>query len=254
MGITDYIFSTTNALNQNAIKPLYSLCCFSFSSGCTAATVIGAASYSAAAVIGSTTYSYGSAAAAKISNSIKGDHAVQKLTQQLHDQDSRSKMTQFATSCAKNAAVFTCREGLKTVPRGGPIVEIVSRSLPGSKKSENHKTEEVNALRSEIRELQAVVHKMGKEQSNAKEELNQAEAHELHTYAELEFNKHEAYRNQAAAIRFLMVKNLQKKENKQPAEYLQEMLMRGFVGTHVINDLNEIKECPRTKPSRMTED
>ncbi|XP_002526060.2 uncharacterized protein LOC8258232 isoform X1 [Ricinus communis] len=237
MGIRDYISSTANAVNENAIKPVKTFCSTSYSHG-----------HAAVTMIGKTSYSYGSAAASKIASAIRVN-AVEKVSQQLQDEDAQSKMRQFASNIATNAAGFVFREALKTLPGGGPIVEIVSRSLPDKKNLQNHKKEEAEALKSKlvdheekIKELQAVIHKMRKEQSNSKQVLNQAEVHELDD-VELEFRKLEAYKNQAAAVRFLRTIHLHSDENKQPVDQLRTMLMKGLISNHILHDINSTKKC-----------
>lgn len=85
MGLWDYISSTANSVNQNAIKPLNNF--------------------------GFTSFSYASDAFTKVRSA-----AVQNLSHSLHDHDTRSKMGQFATNFAKNTALLACREGLKIFP------------------------------------------------------------------------------------------------------------------------------------------
>ncbi|KAF2291872.1 hypothetical protein GH714_035944 [Hevea brasiliensis] len=79
----DYISSTANSTDQNVIKPLRNL--------------------------GSTSFSYASEAFTKI-----GSVAVQTISHNMYDQDTRSNIGQFATNIAKNTAVLACSEGLKT--------------------------------------------------------------------------------------------------------------------------------------------
>ncbi|XP_015579002.1 uncharacterized protein LOC8258232 isoform X2 [Ricinus communis] len=170
MGIRDYISSTANAVNENAIKPVKTFCSTSYSHG-----------HAAVTMIGKTSYSYGSAAASKIASAIRVN-AVEKVSQQLQDEDAQSKMRQFASNIATNAAGFVFREALKTLPGGWLLLELVSQSMPENKKSQNHKKKVVNALRSES-------------------ENNEDKMHELDTEENLESNKHAACKTQAPSIR-----------------------------------------------------
>ncbi|XP_062169960.1 uncharacterized protein LOC133875751 isoform X2 [Alnus glutinosa] len=76
---------------------------------------------------GSSSYDFGLAAGTKINN--VRINATQTLSQYMSDEETRSRIRQFAVDLAKNAVFYGCREGLKSVPGGTLVYEVFSRSI-----------------------------------------------------------------------------------------------------------------------------
>lgn len=132
MGIWDYINSSADLVNRRALTPAKNICW--------------------------TSYSYGRAAVTRIDTAVRVN-AIPALNQRLQDEETRSMMSHVTINCAKNAAIFAFREGVKTVPGGAPVYEIVSKSIGkkgvvGDSKEKTNKLEaEVEVLKKEINEL-----------------------------------------------------------------------------------------------------
>ncbi|CAK7326059.1 unnamed protein product [Dovyalis caffra] len=134
MGIWDHITSTADSVNRHAITPAKNICW--------------------------TSYSYGRAAVTTIDTAIRGN-AIPKLNQQLQDKETRSMMGHLATNCVKNAAVFAARESVKSVPGGGPIYDIVSKSIAKTEERVmNDYKEKTNKLEAELKELKKEINEL----------------------------------------------------------------------------------------------
>ncbi|XP_011016689.1 PREDICTED: uncharacterized protein LOC105120165 [Populus euphratica] len=132
MGIRDYINSSADLVNRRALTPAKNICW--------------------------TSYSYARAAVTRIDTAARVN-AIPELNRRLQDEETWSMMSHLTINCAKNAAIFAIREGVKTVPGGAPVYEIVSKSIGnngvvgGSKEKTNKLEAEVEVLKKEISEL-----------------------------------------------------------------------------------------------------
>ncbi|KAI9389730.1 hypothetical protein POPTR_008G084200v4 [Populus trichocarpa] len=132
MGIWDYINSSADLVNRRALTPTKNICWNSFS--------------------------YGRAAVTRIDTAVRVN-AIPALNKRLQDEETRAMMSHVTINCAKNAAIFAFREGVKIVPGGAPVYEIVSKSIgkkgvAGDSKEKTNKLEaEVEVLKKEINEL-----------------------------------------------------------------------------------------------------
>ncbi|WCJ28846.1 hypothetical protein M5689_010518 [Euphorbia peplus] len=77
---------------------------------------------------------------------------------------------QFATTFAKHAAIFACRQGLKTIPGEKPIYDIVSRSFHDSQKNDQQKKPKLGALDDQEKlDLRAVIRALEDQEKQIKE-------------------------------------------------------------------------------------
>ncbi|XP_010520895.1 PREDICTED: uncharacterized protein LOC104799910 [Tarenaya hassleriana] len=131
MGIWDTISSAGDSLRRNApgLTSVKSFCRSSYDHTCYAVAKIGSA-------VGG------------VGNAVKV-HGVDKVAQQLREEESRAAIRRFSGSFAVNAAVFAFHEGLKSIPGGAPIYGIVSRSVSACNNQPN-KQEELKELRARM--------------------------------------------------------------------------------------------------------
>ncbi|KAL5840069.1 hypothetical protein ACOSQ4_012677 [Xanthoceras sorbifolium] len=128
MGIWDHISSKTDSIKRNAphlTSSVKDLC--------------------------QNSYDHSRVAVNKIHDTVKVN-AVEKLLPHLPDEETRSKI---AADLAKNSARFAFREGLKFLPGGSMVYNIVSQShsVSGNKISKEH-SEELKDLKDKVRRLE----------------------------------------------------------------------------------------------------
>ncbi|KAL5737925.1 hypothetical protein ACOSP7_030686 [Xanthoceras sorbifolium] len=131
MGIWDHISSKTDSIKRNAphlTSSVKDLC--------------------------QNSYDHSRVAVNKIHDTVKVN-AVEKLLPHLPDEETRSKI---AADLAKNSARFAFREGLKFLPGGSMVYNIVSQShsISGNKISKEH-SEELKDLKDKVRRLEEEV-------------------------------------------------------------------------------------------------
>ncbi|XP_062169959.1 uncharacterized protein LOC133875751 isoform X1 [Alnus glutinosa] len=108
---------------------------------------------------GSSSYDFGLAAGTKINN--VRINATQTLSQYMSDEETRSRIRQFAVDLAKNAVFYGCREGLKSVPGGTLVYKAVLRSIRGEKKFDQGHELDMKALQAEVAELKETLKSAG---------------------------------------------------------------------------------------------
>ncbi|XP_065877169.1 uncharacterized protein [Euphorbia lathyris] len=245
MGIWDYISSTANTVNQYTLIPARDFCYTSFSYGQSATTkIIGAVPKLSNDELQYATTRAKNAAVFAYTEGLKTTPgaAVSKL---YNDEDARSSAAQFATTCAKNAAVFACREGLKTVPGGGPIYDIVSRSIGDSQKKDENQKPEFRALEDQgkqIKEMNELVGKM-------REEINTLKQKQVVNEIEVDDDQdrlQEASKIQAETIRFLMRKSRQSNADNQPMNLIENMMDNGLLSRYNFNTHGMPKKYPES--------
>ncbi|XP_059444293.1 uncharacterized protein LOC132176177 [Corylus avellana] len=105
---------------------------------------------------------YGSAAVTEINN------GRIKATQKLSDKKTRAKIAPIAVDLAKNAAIYSCQEGLKSIPGGTLISEIIWRSIRGEKKCECNEGV-MKALQTMVAKMEEIIKKwVGRTRKNPK--------------------------------------------------------------------------------------
>ncbi|CAA2990496.1 Hypothetical predicted protein [Olea europaea subsp. europaea] len=104
MGIRDFFNSSTEAVKRNApnFAPVKNAC--------------------------TTSYSYGSAACAKIDNTVRVK-GLKRLKQWLPDDEAKSKIGIFAVKFAKNAGLYVLHEGYKFIPGAAAVSEIFTMTF-----------------------------------------------------------------------------------------------------------------------------
>ncbi|KAJ0103072.1 hypothetical protein Patl1_04551 [Pistacia atlantica] len=182
MGILDYISSTCDSIKRNAPNP------------------------SSVKHLYWSSYDYSRAAVTKIHNVFPSKAVIEKLNQHLPDEDTRYKI---AENLAKNSAAAAVQEGLKFVP-GGPILyDIVNRSLRYYKKS--------NDDTKILQELEDKLGRMDKELSDYRKLLEQTEIRK--------------------PIRELDCRNTTLGLNQKPEDVIRIFMMTEFVGDHLLDNL-----------------
>ncbi|KAL5802753.1 hypothetical protein ACOSQ3_031203 [Xanthoceras sorbifolium] len=142
MGIWDYISSKIDSIKRNArhlASPVKDLC--------------------------QSSYGHSRVAVHKIHDTVKVN-AVEKLLPHMPEEETRSKI---AANLAKNSARLAFREGLKFLPGGSIVYDIVSQSLSvsGNKISKEHSKE--------LKDLKDKVRRLEEEVSDCKKSVEQTE-------------------------------------------------------------------------------
>ncbi|GAY52496.1 hypothetical protein KPL70_026555 [Citrus sinensis] len=140
MGIYDYMSATVDSIKRNTpnLTAVKGICWYS--------------------------YDYSRAAVTNIHSAVtvNGKAVVEKVNQNLPDQETRSEI---ATNLVKNSASFAVNEGLKLVPGGSAVANIVYRSLPNDKtKLQKNKDllelkDKVERLEKELRDYEKLLDK-----------------------------------------------------------------------------------------------
>ncbi|XP_027127167.1 uncharacterized protein LOC113770645 [Coffea eugenioides] len=120
MGVWDLINSTTEAVKRNAPAP---------------AAVIDACKAS---------YGYSSAVVGNIDNAVRVN-GMQALNDYMPSEETRSRISLFASKFTQNAARHALREGYKLIPGGKAVAEIISETM-NDVKSENLSTQKMMAV------------------------------------------------------------------------------------------------------------
>ncbi|KAG6637401.1 hypothetical protein CIPAW_11G176000 [Carya illinoinensis] len=100
----------------------------------------------------SSSYGIGSAAVNKIDKAVRID-APHKVKQCMTNEEARSRIGQAATYIAKEAAYYGFHEGLKTLPGGAPVSNLL-KHFEQKSESESHEVRELKALQTKVVKLE----------------------------------------------------------------------------------------------------